>query len=63
MYGLVEAGETLPLPETILTNVTPLPHGGSFGTVPELVFEKKGLIPALQQLLVAYSKLEGECFV
>ena len=25
---------------------------GPFGTVPELLFEKKGLIPALQQLLV-----------
>ena len=48
---------------TILTNVTRLPHGGSFGTVPEPVLEEKGLIPALQQLLVAYSKLEEECFV
>jgi len=27
--------------------------GGPFGTVPELLFEKKGLIPALQQLMVA----------
>jgi DNA invertase Pin-like site-specific DNA recombinase len=27
--------------------------GGPFGTVPELMFEKKGLIPALQQLLTA----------
>jgi hypothetical protein len=26
--------------------------GGPFGTVPELLFEKKGLIPALQQLLI-----------
>jgi len=26
---------------------------GSWGTVPELLFEKKGLIPALQQLLVS----------
>jgi hypothetical protein len=25
---------------------------GPFGTVPELVFEKKGLIPELQQLLI-----------
>jgi hypothetical protein len=25
--------------------------GGPFGTVPELLFEKKHLIPALQQLL------------
>ncbi|MDP2730828.1 MAG: hypothetical protein Q8O55_10160 [Dehalococcoidales bacterium] len=29
-----------------------VPFGGPFGTVPELLFEKKGLIPALQQLLV-----------
>ena len=26
--------------------------GGPLGTVPELLFEKKGLIPAIQQLLV-----------
>ena len=26
--------------------------GGPLGTVPELMFEKKGLIPALQHLLV-----------
>jgi hypothetical protein len=26
---------------------------GPFGTVPELIFEKKGLIPNLQQLLVS----------
>jgi hypothetical protein len=25
---------------------------GPFGTVPELLFEKKGLIPALQQLFI-----------
>ncbi len=29
--------------------------GGPFGTVPELLFERKQLIPALQQLLVTYS--------
>jgi hypothetical protein len=29
-------------------------HGGPVWTVPELVFEKKHLIPALQQLLVAH---------
>ena len=28
-------------------------YGGPWGTVPELLFEKKGLIPALQQLLVS----------
>ena len=27
--------------------------GGPFGTVPELLFEKKELIPALHQLLVS----------
>jgi hypothetical protein len=26
---------------------------GPWGTVPELLFEKKGLIPAVQQLLVS----------
>jgi hypothetical protein len=30
-------------------------NGRPFGTVPELFFEKKQLIPALQQLLVSYS--------
>jgi len=29
-------------------------HGGGHWTVPELVFEKKHLIPALQQLLVSF---------
>jgi hypothetical protein len=29
-----------------------VPFGGPFGTVPELLFEKQGLIPALQQLLI-----------
>jgi hypothetical protein len=27
-------------------------YGGPWGTVPELLFEKKQLIPALQQLLI-----------
>jgi len=31
-------------------------NGGPLWTVPELVFEKKWLIPALQQLITAYSK-------
>jgi len=31
--------------------------GGPFGTVPELFFEKKQLISALQQLLVSYQRL------
>jgi len=30
-----------------------VPFGGPFGTVPELLFEKKQLIPALQQLIVS----------
>jgi hypothetical protein len=30
--------------------------GGHWGTVPELLFEKKYLISALQQLLVSYSR-------
>jgi len=30
-----------------------VPLSGPFGTVPELLFEKKQLIPALQQLLVS----------
>jgi len=28
--------------------------GGPWGTVPELLFEKKQLIPVLQQLLISY---------
>jgi hypothetical protein len=36
------------------SKVLPFVHdGGPFGTVPELLFEKKGLIPALHQMLVA----------
>ena len=31
--------------------------GGPWGTVPELLFEKKGLIPALQRLLIEGSGL------
>jgi len=33
--------------------------GGEGGTVPELLFEKKGLIPALQQLLTSYPNPTG----
>jgi len=29
-------------------------HGGPWGTVPELLFEKKDHIPALQQILVSH---------
>ena len=39
--------------ETFL--VPPIVHvGGPWGTVSELLFEKKGLIPMLQQLLISY---------
>ena len=31
-------------------------HGGPWGTVPELLFEKKQLIPSIQQLLVCHSR-------
>jgi hypothetical protein len=36
--------------------------GGEGGTVPELLFEKKGLIPALQQLLIIYLETWGQSF-
>ncbi len=55
--------------EVLLTYTMPLPpqgiyeermgvlcsvhSSGPFGTVPELLFEKKGLVPSLQQLLVS----------
>lgn len=31
-------------------------YGGPWGTVPELLFEKRGLMPALQQLLASSPK-------
>jgi len=31
-------------------------YGGPWLTVPELFFEKKQLVPALQQLLLSYSR-------
>ncbi len=34
-------------------------YGGSYWTVPELFFEKKLLIPALQLLLISYSRPTG----
>jgi len=34
-----------------------IPLGGCFGSVPELFFQRKQLIPALQQLLVSYPKV------
>jgi len=50
---------TMPLIPDYLTmekeGVPPIVHyGGPWTTVPELLFEKKGLIPALQQLLISY---------
>ena len=33
-------------------------YGGPWGTVPELLFEKKGVIPAVQQLLISF---KGKC--
>jgi hypothetical protein len=33
-------------------------NSGPWGTVPELLFEKKGLIPAVQQLLVSHLWLQ-----
>ena len=33
-----------------------VPLSGLYGTVPELLFEKKQLIPALQQLLLFYPR-------
>jgi len=37
-----------------LLDLVRVPLGGPYGTVPELLFEKKELIPAPQQLLVSY---------
>jgi hypothetical protein len=37
-----------------LTTGNNITYGGPWGTVPELLFEKKGLIPALQRLIVSY---------
>jgi hypothetical protein len=31
----------------------------NWGTVPELLFEKKGLIPTIQQLLIPYRRSES----
>ena len=38
----------------ILSVLGIVPFGGPFGTVSELLFDKKQLIPALQELLVSY---------
>jgi hypothetical protein len=53
---------SLPIPpDNVTLNTEPVPriihHGGPWGTVPELLFEKKGLIPAVQQLLVSHPLL------
>ena len=37
--------------ESVLNGVYFTMYGGPLGTVHELVFEKKGLIPAVQQML------------
>jgi len=34
--------------------------GGPWGTVPELMFEKKGLIPAVKHLLLLYKLEQGK---
>jgi hypothetical protein len=42
----------------VFAKVLPFVHdGGPFGTVPELLFEKKGLIPHLQQMLIGVNNL------
>jgi hypothetical protein len=42
----------------VFSKVLPFVHdGGPFGTVPELLFEKKGLIPHLQQMLIGVNNL------
>jgi hypothetical protein len=51
---------TMPMPPQGITQETTgvlntVHYGGPFGTVPELLFEKKQLIPNLQQLLVFQS--------
>jgi hypothetical protein len=38
---------------TFLTIVASLPHCGPWGMPPELLFEKKGLTPAVKQLLTS----------
>jgi hypothetical protein len=34
--------------------------GGPWLTVPELLFEKKGLIPAIKQLLISYLRIQDD---
>ena len=38
------------------SNDVTIMNGGPYLTVPEFLFEKKELIPALQQLLISYSR-------
>jgi len=40
----------------LVNNLLMVGVGGPYGTVPELLFEKKQLIPAVQQLLISYLK-------
>jgi len=43
--------------EKVFSKVLPFIHdGGPFGTVPELLFDKKHLIPILQQILSSTGK-------
>ena len=41
------------------TGTVRVPLAGLWGTVPELLFENKGLTPALQQLLTSYPNPTG----
>jgi len=61
-YKLPQGMPTALYPEEYLGRETGAPYrlrinGGPLWTVPELVFEKKQLIPALQQLLVCCQTL------
>ncbi|MDD5511242.1 MAG: hypothetical protein PHI12_10585, partial [Dehalococcoidales bacterium] len=56
--GQITLNYTLPMPpgnsrQETLSVLGIVPIGGPFGTVPELLFEKKQLIPALQQFMVS----------
>jgi len=56
----------LPIPQSMPSReqvgVLPIETlGGPWGTVPELLFEKKELIPRLQQLLISCSRAATQC--
>jgi len=44
------------IPEECVEVLSSVHYGGPWGTVPELLFEKKELIPSLQHMLISYSK-------